>query len=193
MINGLSKTGLTLALVASLILMCGCTGSQVGTTNSPTSSGTQQNTASTVPIPTPIGSLTQSPSVKPTTNPTYTPTAVPTTASTSQKPSVVSAKTDKAEYTNGNEKVTLAIISSSDSKVTGYSLRLDGPDGNVMKGPAQFQATYIGNNQWENDVTYITDMTLKPGNYTWSQIQVINEGGQWSDYGPSVSFKVTST
>ena len=172
--------------------MCGCTGSQVETSNSPTAAGTQQNTASNVPIPTPTRSPTQSPTVTPTTNPTFTPTPVPTT-STSQKPSVVSAKTDKAAYTNGNEKVTLTIISSSDSTVSGYTLSLDGPDGNVLKGPAQRPATYLGNNQWENDVTFITDTSLTPGNYTWSQIQVINDGGQWSDDGPSVSFTVTGT
>ena len=189
MINGFSKLGLTIALVASLILMCGCTGSQVTTSNSPTAAGTQQSTVSNIPIPTPVQSPTHSPTVTPTTNPTYTPT--PTT-SASQKPSIVSVKTDKAEYTNGNEKVTLTIISSSDSTVTGYTLSLDGPDGNVIKGPAQRPATSLGNNQWENDVTFITDSSLTPGNYTWSQIQVINDGGQWSDYGPSASFTVTS-
>jgi hypothetical protein len=193
MINGLSKIGLIIALVASLILMCGCTGSQVDTTNSPTSDGGQQNAASNAPIPTPIMPPTQSPTFTPTTSPAYTPTPVASVTPVPQKPSIVSVKTDKSTYTNGNEKVTLTIISSSDSKVNGYSLSLDGPDGNVMKGPAQRPATYLGNNQWENDVVFITDSTLKPGNYTWSQVEVINDGGQWSDDGPSATFQVTST
>ncbi|HEY3422863.1 MAG TPA: hypothetical protein VGK13_06855 [Methanocellaceae archaeon] len=187
MISGLSKIGLTIVLVASLILMCGCTGSQVAATASPTPAGTQQDTTN-LQTPTPTGSPTKNPTPAPTTEPSYTPTPV----STDQKPSVVSAKTDKDTYTNDNEKVTLTIISSSDSKVTGYSLSLDGPDGNVMKGPAQIEATYLGNNQWENDVMFITDNTLTPGTYTWSRIQAINNGGLWSDYGPSASFKVTS-
>ena len=189
MINGLSKIGLTIVLVASLILMCGCTGSQVETSVSPTAS-TQPGTASNVPLPTPIGSPTQNPT--PTTTPTHTPTSIPTETPVSHKPSVVSVTTDKTSYTNGNEKVTLAIVSNSDSKVTGYSLSLDGPDGNVMKGPAQIQASYLGNNRWENDVTFITDASLTPGNYTWSHVQVTNDGGLWSDDGPSASFTVTN-
>lgn len=189
MINGLSKIGLTIALVASLILMCGCTGSQVQTSSS---ASTQPGTASNVPLPTPIGSPTHSPTVTLTATPTHTPTSIPTETPVSQKPSVISVTTDKTSYTNGNEKVTLTIISGSDSKITGYSLSLDGPDGNVMKGPAQIQATYLGNNRWENDVTFITDASLTPGNYTWSQVKVINNGGLWSDDGPSASFKVTS-
>jgi hypothetical protein len=92
-----------------------------------------------------------------------------------------------------NEQVTLTIIASSDSAVKGYSLRLDGPDGNILDGPAQIDAKYLGNDQWSYDMTFFTYTTLTPGDYTWSQIQVVNKYEQWSDYGPSVSFKVTSS
>lgn len=85
------------------------------------------------------------------------------------------------------------IVAGSDSAVKGYSLKLDGPDGNMLDGSAQEDAKYLGDNQWSYNMTFFTYTSIMPGDYTWSQIRVANKDGQWSDDRPSVSFKVTSS
>jgi hypothetical protein len=141
-------------------------------------------------VPTAEPAFTTTPTAQPTLVPSLSPTDTPMPPS--QKPSMVSAKTDKATYSANNEQVTLTIVAISDSAVKGYSLRLDGPDGNLLDGPAQADAKYLGDNQWAYNMTFFTYAAITPGDYTWSQICVVNNDGQWSDYGPSVSFKVTS-
>lgn len=188
MISVLSKIMLLITLVTSLILICGCTGTEVVSLDSPGASSSVQASPQ-APTYVPTASPTPVPTAQPTPVPTPTPTDTPVPSS--QKPFIVSATTDKATYTVNNEQVTLTIVAGSDSAVKGYSLRLDGPDGNILDGPAQVDAKPLGNGQWSCDMTFFTYTTLAPGDYTWSQIRVVDSYGQWSDYGPAVSFEVT--
>lgn len=185
MIKWLSRAGLAILLVSSLILVCGCTSNEVVNLESPSiSSNGQVNGTGTVQYvtltPSPISSVT--------------PTSGATQTSASAKPAIVLAAMNKTGYTAGENgaEVVLTIIVDSASPLRSYNVTLDGPAGTIFSTTFTGNATSLGNNRWEYDIPYYDPVLATSGTYTYSKIQVMDENYRWSDIGPSVIFQVKS-
>lgn len=181
MIKWLSHAGLAILLVSSLILVCGCTGSQVVNLEAgdPTVSSNGQ-----------VNGTVQHPTVTPSLKASLTPT--PDTASTSGKPSIIFTSMNKSVYTVGDNgaAVIMTIIVDSAVPLHSYNVSLDGPAGTIFSTTFTGSATSLGNNRWEYDVPYFDPSLTTTGTYTYSKIQVMDENNQWSDIGHSVVFQV---
>ncbi len=185
MIKWLSRAGLAILLVSSLILVCGCASNDVVNLESPnptTSSNGQVNGTENIQH------------VTPTPSPVSSPTTVANPASTSTKPAIVLAAMNKTGYTVGDngEAVVLTIIVDSVTPLQSYNLTLDGPAGPIFSNAFIGNATSLGNNRWEYDISFYNPVLTTSGTYKYSNIQVMDENNHWSDIGPSVTFQVKS-
>lgn len=187
MMTWLSRTGLAIILVLSIILACGCMSPQIVNLESPTaaiSGGEHANNSSNVQNPSPSSGNTA------TMFPTVTPGA--SRIASSKKPVIVSVSMNATEITmsDSDQEALLTIIVDSESEPISYSLMLDGPQGSLINGTFDDKAKSLGNNQWEYDVPFHASSVTATGTYIWSNIRVKSENGQWSDQNPSVTFRV---
>ncbi len=185
MIKWLSRAGLAILLVSSLILVCGCSSNDVVNLESPNptiSSNGHINGTTIVQHPTP------------TLSPVSSPTIGANPVSTSTKPAIVLAAMNKTAYTVGenSESVVLTIIVDSALPLQSYNITLDGPAGTIFSTTFIGYATSIGNNRWEYDIPYYNPVLTTSGTYTYRNIQVMDTNNHWSDIWPSVIFQVKS-
>lgn len=185
MMKWLSRAGLAILLVSSLILVCGCANNDVVNLESPNptvSSNGQVNGTDTIQHSTP------------TPAPTSSPTKGADMTSTSTRPAIVLAAMNKTGYSVGDdsEAVILTIIVNSVSPLQSYNLTLDGPAGPIFSSTFTGTATSLGDNRWEYDIPYYDPVLTTSGTYTYSNIRVMDANDHWSDIGPSVIFQVKS-
>lgn len=185
MISWLSRAGLAILLVFSLVLVCGCTGSEVVDLESPNPTITSNGQ---------VNSTNTTQHVTPTTSPISSPTPTPVATSTSSSPSIVLATMNKTTFKVGDSSgaVILTIIIDSVSPPKSYNLTLDGPAGTLFSTTFTGTATSLGNDRWEYDIPYFDPVLTTTGTYTYSNIRVMDEKNHWSDIGPSVIFQVKS-
>jgi hypothetical protein len=183
MIKWLSHAVLAILLVSSLILVCGCTGSEVVNLESgtPTISSNGEVNGSTAGL-------------HPTMTPSrvVSPTSTSGTASTTSRPSIILTSMNKTVYSVGESSgaVVLTIIVDSSVPLQSYNVTLVGPAGAIFSTTFVGNATSLGNNRWEYDIPYYDPVLTTTGTYTYDNLKVMDVNGHWSDQGNSVAFQV---